>query len=214
MTLDSGSTAWMLVSTLLVLMMTLPGLALFYGGMVHKESVLATLMQAFVATTLVTVLWCIYGYSLIFTEHSGFIGGLDKFMLHGIGVNTLTPAPMASVGIPETVYIIFQLTFAIITCALIFGSVATRIKFSSAIVFIAAWFTLVYIPVAHWVWGPKGMLGGAGIDNYKGLFGYGPALDFAGGTVVHINAGIAGLMAALVLGKRKGFGQDEMAPPH
>ena len=214
MTLDSGSTSWMLTSSLLVLMMTLPGLALFYGGMVHKESVLATLMQAFVATTVVSILWCVYGYTLIFTEHTGFIGGMSKFMLAGIGVNTLTPAPMASVGIPETVYVMFQMTFAIITCALIFGSVATRIKFSSAIVFIIAWFTVVYIPVAHWVWGPKGMLGGLGIDNYSGLFGFGSTLDFAGGTVVHINAGIAGLMAAIVLGKRKGFGRDEMAPPY
>ena len=214
MTLDTGSTSWMLTSSLLVLMMTLPGLALFYGGMVHKESVLATLMQAFVATTLVSILWCVYGYSLIFTEHTGFIGGLSKFMLSGIGVSTLAPAPMASVGIPETVYVMFQMTFAIITCALIFGSIATRIKFSSAIVFIIAWFTLVYIPVAHWVWGPKGMLGGLGIDSYTGLFGYGGALDFAGGTVVHINAGIAGLMAAIVLGKRKGFGKEEMAPPY
>src|SRR5262249_24541995 len=157
-----------------------------------------TLMQSFVATTLVTVLWCVYGYSLIFTEHSGFIGSLSKFMLHGVGISSMAPAPMASVGIPETVYIMFQLTFGIITCALIFGSVATRIKFSSAIVFIALWFTLVYCPVAHWVWGPKGMLGGLGIDGYKGLFGFGRALDFAGGTVVHINAGIAGLMAAIV----------------
>ena len=214
MPLDSGSTSWMLTSSLLVLMMTLPGLALFYGGMVHKESVLATLMQAFVATTIVTVLWCVYGYSLIFTEHSGFIGSMSKFMLSGIGVSTMTPAPMASVGIPETVYIMFQMTFAIITCALIFGSVATRIKFSSAIAFIVAWFTLVYIPVAHWVWGPAGMLGGLGITDYKGLFGFGSALDFAGGTVVHINAGIAGLMAAIVLGRRKGFGEDEMAPPY
>ena len=214
MTLDTGSTSWMLTSSLLVLMMTLPGLALFYGGMVHKESVLATLMQAFVATTIVSILWCVYGYSLIFTEHSGFIGGMTKFMLNGIGASTLTPAPMASVGIPETVYIMFQMTFAIITCALIFGSVATRIKFSSAIVFIIAWFTVVYIPVAHWVWGPKGMLGGLGIDSYSGLFGFGSALDFAGGTVVHINAGIAGLMAAIVLGHRKGFGKDEMAPPY
>ncbi len=216
MTLNSGSTAWMLTSSLLVLMMTLPGLALFYGGMVHKESVLATLMQAFVATTLVSILWCVYGYSLIFTENTGLLGGLSKIMMHGIGVNTLTPAPMASVGIPETVYVMFQMTFGIITCALIFGSVATRIKFSAAIVFIALWFTLVYCPIAHWVWGPKGMLGGAGIDNYKGLFGFGSALDFAGGTVVHINAGIAGLVAAIVLGKRKSFNlpASEQAPPY
>ena len=209
--LDSGSTAWMLVSTLLVLMMTLPGLALFYGGMVHKESVLATLMQSFVTTTLVTVLWVVYGYSLIFTEHTGFIGGLEKLMLAGIGKDTLSGM------IPETVFVMFQMTFGIITCALIFGSVATRIKFSAALVFVAAWFTLVYCPVAHWVWGPKGMLGGLGIDGYKGLLGFGPTLDFAGGTVVHINAGIAGLVAAIVLGKRKGFGTTpptEQAPPY
>ena len=212
--LDTGSTSWMLTSSLLVLMMTLPGLALFYGGMVHKESVLATLMQAFVTTTIISILWCVYGYSLAFTEHSGFIGGMTKFMMNGIGVSTMAPAPMVAVGIPESVYVMFQMTFAVITCALIFGSVATRIKFSSAIVFIIAWFTLVYIPVCHWVWGPKGMLGGLGIDGYTGLFGYGPSLDFAGGTVVHINAGIAGLMAAIVLGHRKGFGRDEMAPPY
>ena len=209
--LDSGSTAWMLVSTLLVLMMTIPGLALFYGGMVHKESVLATLMQSFVATTLVSLLWVIFGYSLIFTEHNGFVGGFEKIMLAGIGKDTLNGV------IPETVFVMFQMTFGIITCALIFGSIATRIKFSSAIVFIAAWFTLVYIPVAHWVWGPKGMLGGLGIDGYKGLLGFGATLDFAGGTVVHINAGIAGLVAAIVLGKRKGFNStpaSETAPPY
>ncbi len=210
--LDSGSTAWMLVSTLLVLMMTLPGLALFYGGMVHKESVLATLMQSFIATTLVTILWMVYGYSLIFTEHDGFIGSLNKFML--LGVTLKSTYGTSSNLIPETVYIMFQMTFAIITCALIFGSVATRIKFSSAIVFITVWFTFVYIPIAHWVWGPKGWLGGSGIDNYKGLFGFGPTLDFAGGTVVHINAGVAGLVAALVLGQRKGFPKAEYAPPY
>ena len=210
--IDSGSTAWMLVSTLLVLMMTIPGLALFYGGMVHKESVLATLMQSFVTTTLVTILWMVFGYSLIFTEHSGFIGSMSKFMLNGVGIGATTGTAPAI--IPETVYVMFQLTFGIITCALIFGSIATRIKFSSALAFIALWFTIVYIPVAHWVWGPKGMLGGTGIDGYKGLLGFGSTLDFAGGTVVHINAGIAGLMAAIVLGHRKGFGKDEMAPPY
>jgi Amt family ammonium transporter len=206
--LDSGSTAWMLVSTLLVLMMTIPGLALFYGGMVHKESVLATLMQSFVSVTLISVLWVVYGYSAVFTENSGFVGGLSKVMLAGVGKESLSGT------IPETVFVMFQMTFAIITCALIFGSVANRIKFSAALVFIAAWFTIVYIPVAHWVWGPMGLLGGIGIDGYTGLFGFGPTLDFAGGTVVHINAGIAGLVAALVLGHRKGFGKDEMAPPH
>ncbi len=210
--IDTGSTAWMLVSTLLVLMMTLPGLALFYGGMVHKESVLATLMQSFVATTLVTLLWVIFGYSMIFTDGSGFVGGLTKMMLGGVGIaSTSGTAPAL---IPETVFIMFQATFGIITCALIFGSVATRIHFSATILFIAIWFALVYVPVAHWVWGPGGMLGGVGLTDYKGLFGFGTTLDYAGGTVVHINAGIAGLMAALMLGKRKGFGVNEMAPPY
>jgi Amt family ammonium transporter len=208
--MDAGNTAWMLTSTLIVLMMTIPGLALFYGGMVHKESVLATLMQSFLSVCVVTVLWFIYGYSIVFTEHNGFIGGFEKFMMAGIGKDTLVG------NIPESVFMMFQLTFAIITCALIFGSVATRIKFSAALIFIAAWFTLVYAPVAHWVWGPKGMLGGLGIDGYKGLFGFGPTLDFAGGTVVHINAGIAGLMAAIVLGKRKTFNLPitEQAAPY
>lgn len=208
--IDSGSTAWMLVSTLLVLMMTLPGLALFYGGMVHKDSVLATLMQSFVAATLVTVLWVVYGYSLIFTENNGFIGGIDKILLSGIGKDSLNGV------IPETVFVMFQMTFGIITCALIFGSVATRIKLSSALVFIASWFTLVYIPVAHWVWGPKGMLGGIGVDDYSGLFGFGATLDYAGGTVVHINAGIAGLMAAIMLDNHKHFNAKsrKMAQPY
>ncbi len=206
--IDSGATAWMLVSTLLVLMMTLPGLALFYGGMVHKESVLATLMQSFVTTCIVTLLWIFYGYSLIFTEHNSLIGGFDKMLLNGVGVGSLNGT------IPESVFIMFQMTFGIITTALIFGSVANRIKLSAAVAFVIAWFTLVYIPVAHWVWGPKGMLGGLGIDGYKGLLGFGATLDYAGGTVVHINAGIAGLVAALVLGQRKGFGKEEMAPSY
>lgn len=208
--LDSGSTAWMLVSTLLVLMMTIPGLSLFYGGMVHRESVLATLMQSFVSATLVSVLWVVYGYSLVFTEHNGFIGGFDKILLAGIGKDTLNGV------IPESVFVMFQMTFGIITCALIFGSVATRVKFSSALVFIVAWFTLVYVPIAHLVWGPKGMLGGVGVDGYKGLFGFGATLDYAGGTVVHINAGIAGLMAAIVLENQKGFNAKsrKMAQPY
>ena len=210
--IDSGSTAWMLVSTLLVLMMTIPGLALFYGGMVHKESVLATLMQSFVTVTIITVLWMVFGYSLIFTEHNSFVGGFSKFMLSGIGINSTSGTAPAL--IPETVYVMFQLTFGIIACALIFGSVATRIKFSSALVFVSLWFAIVYVPVAHWVWGPKGLLGGTGIDGYKGILGFGATLDFAGGTVVHINAGIAGFVAAIVLGHRKGFGRDEMAPPY
>jgi Amt family ammonium transporter len=208
---DSGNTAWMLVSTILVLMMTLPGLALFYGGMVHKESVLATMMQSFVAATVVSVLWVVYGYSFIFTEHNGFIGGFEKFMLAGVGKDTLASGTV----IPESVFTMFQMTFGIIACALIFGSVATRVKFSAVIIFIVAWFTLVYVPIAHWVWGPKGMLGGVGIDGYKGLLGFGATLDFAGGTVVHINAGIAGLMAAIVLGKSRGFNSKSSSEtPH
>lgn len=206
--INSGSTAWMLVSTLLVLMMIIPGLALFYGGMVHKESVLAALMQSFVTTCLISVLWVVYGYSYVFTEGGSFIGSASKVWLAGVGLKSV------SGEIPETVFVMFQLTFAAITCALILGSVANRIHFLSAIVFMAVWFTLVYIPIAHWVWGPKGILGGVGVDGYMGLLGFGPTLDFAGGTVVHINAGIAGLVAALVLGKRHNFGTGTEAPPY
>ncbi len=208
--LDSGNTAWMLVSTLLVLMMTLPGLSLFYGGIVHKDSVLATMMQSFVAATLVSVLWVVFGYSLVFTENNSFIGGFDRFLLSGIGKDTVHDS------IPEAVFIMFQMTFAIITCALIFGSVATRVKFSAVIVFISVWFTLVYVPIAHWVWGPKGFLGGIGIEGYNGLTGFGATLDYAGGTVVHINAGIAGLMAAIMLKNHKSFNAKlrRMAQPY
>lgn len=208
--LDSGDTAWMLVSTLLVLMMTLPGLALFYGGIVHKDSVLATMMQSFVSATVVSVLWVVFGYSLVFTENNSFIGGFERFLLSGIGKDSL------HASIPEAVFIMFQMTFAIITCALIFGSVATRIKFSAVIIFISIWFTLVYVPVAHLVWGPKGLLGGVGIDGYNGLLGFGATLDYAGGTVVHINAGIAGLMAAIILKNHKSFNAKfrRMAQPY
>ncbi|MBV8938766.1 MAG: ammonium transporter [Alphaproteobacteria bacterium] len=210
--IDSGSTAWMLVSTLLVLMMIIPGLALFYGGMVHKESVLATLMQSFVTCCLVSVLWVVYGYSYAFTEGNGFLGGASRIFLHGLTLESTSGTAPAL--IPESVFVMFQLTFAAITCALIFGSVANRIKFSSGLVFIALWFTLVYIPIAHWVWGPKGMLGGTGDDKAMGLLGFGTTLDFAGGTVVHINAGIAGLMAAFVLGAHRTFGKPNGAPPY
>ena len=208
---DSGSTAWVLISTILVLMMTIPGLALFYGGMMHKESVLATLMQSFVTTALISVLWVTYGYSLVFTEHSGFIGGMSKFMLNGVRVSSVYGTEPAI--IPEMLYMMFQMTFAIITCALIFGAVANRINFAAGLVFVGTWFTLVYCPVAHWVWGPKGMLGGTGMPQYMGISGLGHVIDFAGGTVVEINSGIAGLMAAVVLGHRKNFGAHE-APPY
>lgn len=206
--INSGSTAWMLLSSLLVLMMIIPGLALFYGGMVHKENVLAALMQSFVTCCLISVLWVVYGYSFAFTEHNAFIGGASRVMLEGLTLNSV------SGEIPESVFIMFQLTFAAITCALILGSVANRIKFSSALVFVGLWFTFVYIPIAHWVWGPMGMLGGVGDENAKGLFGFGTTLDFAGGTVVHISAGIAGLMAALVIGAHKNFGKPDTAPKY
>jgi Amt family ammonium transporter len=196
--LDTGNTAWMLTSTALVLMMTIPGLALFYGGMVRKKNVLATVMQSFAVTCLVTLLWFIAGYSLAFSDGGGmnaYIGGLSKFMHNGIGVGTLWTAG----NIPEFVFSMFQMTFAIITPALIAGAFAERMKFSALLWFMGLWLIIVYCPIAHWVWG-GGFLGSAGV------------LDFAGGTVVHINAGVAGLMCALVMGKREGYGTVNMAP--
>src|SRR5262245_50636653 len=197
-TLDRGDTAWMLTSTALVLMMTIPGLALFYGGMVRKMNVLATMMQSFLVTCLVTVLWMVVGYSLAFTEGNGFVGGLSRFFLAGMlpaSTNSLAPT------IPESVYMCFQMTFAIITPALIAGSFADRMKFSALVWFMGLWLILVYAPIAHMVWGPGGWLGGSGV------------LDYAGGTVVHINAGVAGLVAALVMGKRHGYPRTPF-PPH
>jgi Amt family ammonium transporter len=191
--LDTGDTAWLLTSTALVLMMTIPGLALFYGGMVRKKNVLTMLMQCFACTCLVTVLWLVIGYSLAFSEGSAFVGGFSRVMLMGMGVDTLSGT------IPETVFCMFQLTFAIITPALIVGAFADRMKFSATLSFLGLWLIIVYAPVTHWVWG-GGFLGDAGV------------LDFAGGTVVHINAGVAGLVACLVIGKRKGYGTENMAP--
>jgi len=193
-TLDSGDTAWMLTSTALVLLMTIPGLALFYGGMVRKKNVLATMMQSFAITALVTVLWIVAGYSLAFTSGNPFVGGLSRLFLKGMGVNTLSGT------IPESVFMMFQMTFAIITPALIAGAFADRMKFSAMLWFMGIWSLVVYSPIAHWVWGPGGWLAGRGV------------LDFAGGTVVHINAGVAGLVAALMLGKRVGYGKEAMAP--
>ena len=194
--LDTGDTAWMLTSTALVLLMTVPGLALFYGGMVRKKNVLATVMQSFAVTCLVTVLWLIAGYSLAFTSGSTLIGGLSKIFLKGIALDSVHDLAKT---IPETIFVCFQLTFAIITPALIAGAFAERMKFSAMMWFMAIWSLVVYAPVAHWVWG-GGFLGDWGV------------LDFAGGTVVHINAGVAGLVCAMVLGKRKGFGTENMAP--
>jgi Amt family ammonium transporter len=191
--LDTGDTAWMLAATALVLMMTIPGLALFYGGMVRKRNVLATLMQSFSICCLVTVLWMVAGYSLAFSPGNAWIGGLDQLMLRGLGVQRLTGT------IPESIFMVFQMTFAIITPALITGAFADRMKFSAMLIFMGAWLLLVYAPIAHWVWG-GGFLGSAGV------------LDFAGGTVVHLNAGIAGLIAAIVMGPRNGHGNESLAP--
>src|SRR5438067_4386614 len=195
--INSGDTAWMLTSTALVLMMTIPGLALFYGGMVRKMNVLATVMQSFAITCLVTVLWMVIGYSLAFTEGNPFFGGFSRLVLDGMGIDAINDLAKT---IPESVYMCFQMTFAIITPALICGAFADRMKFSALLWFIGLWSILVYAPIAHWVWGPGGFLNDAGI------------LDFAGGTVVHINSGVAGLVAALVLGKRRGYRSEPMAP--
>ncbi len=211
--LDTGDTAWMLTSTALVLFMTIPGLALFYAGMVRAKNVLSVMMQCFAITALVTVLWTLYGYSLAFdatgmeagiTNLNSFIGTLGKAFLSGVTVESLwQPVTTAPNAIPETVFMVFQMTFAIITPALIVGAFADRMKFSALLLFMGAWFTVVYLPVAHMVWGGAGSL----IGSSWGV------LDFAGGTVVHINAGIAGFVACLVIGKRKGYPQVAM-PPH
>jgi len=191
--LNSGDTAWMLTATALVLLMTIPGLALFYGGMVRKKNVLTVCMQSFAITCLVTVLWAVIGYSLAFREGNAFIGGLDRLFLAGMEKETLFGT------IPESVFWAFQLTFAIITPALITGAFADRMKFSAMLLFIGVWSLAVYSPIAHWVWG-------------GGFLATAHVLDFAGGTVVHINAGVAGLVAALVIGKRRGLGSEQMAP--
>ncbi|MBU0918481.1 ammonium transporter [Stutzerimonas kunmingensis] len=203
-TLDSGDTAWMLTATALVLFMTIPGLALFYGGMVRSKNILSVMMQCFAVTGLMSILWMVYGYSLAFdttgmeagvTNFNSFVGGLDRAFLSGLTPDSLVGA------FPESVFITFQMTFAIITPALIVGAFAERMKFSAMLVFMGVWFTLVYAPIAHMVWGGDGGL----------MWDWG-VLDFAGGTVVHINAGIAGLVACLVLGKRKGYPTTPMAP--
>jgi len=192
-TINSGDTAWMITATALVLLMTLPGLALFYGGMVRKKNVLSVCMQTISIAALMSVLWVVCGYSLAFTEGNAFIGDLSKAFLSGVGVDAISGT------IPETVFATFQMTFAIITPVLIIGAFAERMKFSAILAFMTAWVLAVYAPVTHWVWG-GGFLGAAG------------TLDFAGGTVVHINAGVAGLVCALVLGKRIGYPKEGMMP--
>jgi len=204
--ISAGDTAWMLTSTALVLMMTIPGLALFYAGMVRKKNILATLMQSFACTCIVTILWWVIGYSWAFTPGNGFIGGSTRWLMNGMAFvhgdteNKLTVSHLA-LTIPETVYAMFQMTFAIITPALITGAFAERMKFSALLIFMSVWSLVVYAPIAHMVWEPTGWL------NLKGV------LDYAGGTVVHINAGIAALASCLVIGKRTGYGKEAM-PPH
>ncbi len=192
--LSAGDTAWMLIATALVLFMTIPGLSLFYAGMVRSKNVLSVLMQCFAITALMSILWALYGYSIAFGGEGPYWGGLDKLFLKGVTVDSLSGT------IPETVFMTFQMTFAIITPALIVGAFAERMKFSAVLWFMGIWLTIVYAPIAHWVWGDGGWLGNKGI------------LDFAGGTVVHINAGIAGLVAAIVIGKRNGYRVTNMTP--
>ncbi|MFH5923216.1 ammonium transporter [Roseomonas xinghualingensis] len=205
-TVNSGDTAWMLTSTALVLMMTIPGLALFYAGMVRKKNVLGTMMQSFSIAAIASIVWMVAGYSLAFGEGGAYVGDLSKVMLRGVAENWDKPFTLGTgdsavaFTIPETVFLMFQMTFAIITPALITGAYADRMKFSAMVIFTTLWLLVIYAPIAHWVWHPNGWIFGLG------------ALDFAGGTVVHINAGVAGLVAAIVLGKRVGYGTENMSP--
>ena len=216
---NKGDTAWMLISTALVLMMTVPGLALFYGGMVRSKNVLSICMQVFVTFSLLTVLWCIYGYSVAFTQGNAFFGGFDRLFLHGITPDSVVGTYSKGVVIPEFVYVAFQCTFAAITPCLIVGAFAERMKFSAVLLFMVLWFTFSYLPIAHMVWfwaGPDAYTdanAAAAATATAGFVFQKGALDFAGGTVVHINAGIAGLVGALMLGKRVGYGTTAM-PPH
>ena len=196
-TIDTGDMAWMMTSTAIVLMMTIPGVALFYAGMVRKKNVLATLMQSFAACALITIVWMVAGYSLAFSGEGKYIGDLGRLFLSGM--METWDKPWDEMKITEPVFMTFQMTFAIITAALITGSLADRMKFSALLLFLALWSLFVYSPVAHWVWG------GGFMDDWG-------VLDFAGGTVVHINAGVAGLVGAIVLGKRRGYGSENMAP--
>jgi Amt family ammonium transporter len=195
-TIDKADTAWMIAATGLVLMMTIPGLALFYAGMVRKKNVLATMAQSMAATFLVSVLWAVAGYSLTFTGDGAFIGTLNRVFLQGITLASISPL---ATTIPESLFMLYQMTFAVITVALVAGSVADRLRFSAFLLFSTFWLFLVYVPIAHWVWG-GGFLGSYGV------------VDFAGGLVVHLNAGVAGLVAAIVVGKRRGYGHENLSP--
>ena len=216
---DKGDTAWMMASTMLVILMTIPGLALFYGGMVRSKNTLSVLMQVLVTFCLIAVVWVIYGYSITFSGGSAFFGGLSKLFLSGVTGESLAATFSKGVAIPEIVFIAFQCTFAGITCALVVGSFAERIKFSAALVFAVLWFTFAYAPIAHMVWywdGPDAITDAKSLEAVTAAAGWlwqKGALDFAGGTVVHINAGVAGLVGAYLIGKRIGFGKEAM-PPH
>ncbi|HEX9194911.1 MAG TPA: ammonium transporter [Azonexus sp.] len=194
--IDGADTAWMIGATGLVLMMTIPGLALFYAGMVRKKNVLATMAQSLAATFLISVLWAVLGYTLAFTGEGAFIGTLDRIFLNGVTLDAVSPLAKT---IPESLFMIYQMTFAIITVALVAGSVADRLRFSAFLLFCVFWLLLVYVPIAHWVWG----------GGFLGTYGL---IDFAGGTVVHLNAGVAGLVGAYVLGARRGYGSENLAP--
>ncbi len=220
---NKGDVAWIIVATLLVIMMSIPGLALFYGGLVRSKNMLSVLMQVFVTFSMIVVLWCIYGYSLAFTEGNAFVGGLDRLFMKGLfdpATGTFAMAATFSKGvvIPELLFMAFQATFAAITCCLIVGAFAERIKFSAMLMFMALWFTFSYTPIAHMVWfwmGPDAYATKEVVDGLNakaGLIWQWGALDFAGGTVVHINAAVAGLVGAYVIGKRTGYGKEAMAP--
>src|SRR5579872_6387706 len=195
-TINAADTAWMIVATALVLMMTIPGLALFYSGMVRKKNVLATMAQSLAAVALVSILWVAFGYSLVFVGDGPVLGGLSRWFLAGITMDSVNPAAKT---IPEALFMLYQMTFAIITVALVAGSVADRMRFSAYVLFSIGWFIFAYVPLAHWVWG-GGFLGAAGV------------LDFAGGLVVHLSAGAGGLVAAKVVGQRRGYGTENLSP--
>jgi Amt family ammonium transporter len=215
---NKGDTAWMTVATLLVILMTIPGLALFYGGLVRSKNMLSVLMQVFVVTALIYVLWTLYGYSVAFTAGNPFMGGFSKLFLKGVTADSVTGTFSKGVVIPELSFFTFQATFAAITCGLIVGSFAERIKFSAVLMFVVLWFTFSYLPIAHMVWywdGPDAITDAKTLETVTANGGWlwaKGALDFAGGTVVHINAGVAGLVGAYVLGKRIGYGKESFAP--
>ena len=215
---NKGDTAWMIVATLLVIMMSIPGLALFYGGLVRSKNMLSVLMQVMMVFSIIIVLWFIYGYSLAFTEGGAFFGGFDRLFMKGMTPDSVAATFSKGVVIPELVFACFQATFAAITCALIVGSFAERIKFSAVVLFMVLWFTFSYLPIAHMVWfwpGPDAFTDAAAAEKATAVSGWlfqKGALDFAGGTVVHINAAVAGLVGAFVIGKRVGLGREAMAP--